>query len=332
VFALPVKQQRPKVEPIHQPTLFQMEKLEGAAELAAKPKSGRPYSPPGVLLGTSAFTASGWDGSFYPRGMQSRDYLSYYATQFATVEVDSTFHGCPSARTVSNWAARTPEDFIFSVKVPQVITHEKALVDCDAELEEFVKTMDILGPKLGPMVFQFPSFDRWKFPKQESFLAVLIPFLKKLPTDHKFVIEIRNKTWLDARFADVLRERKVALALTDTSFMPRPWEMKEKFDLITADFAYVRWLGDRKGIEKVTKTWDKTIIDRTSDLKNWVEVFKSLVSNTKVLKIFAFSNNHYSLCRRRHKLYNADSRIMPNPPISATPFSLQSCPSAHTDA
>jgi uncharacterized protein YecE (DUF72 family) len=225
---------------------------------------------------------------------QSRDFLSYYATQFATVEVDSTFYGCPSATTVNNWSARTPEDFIFSVKIPQVITHDKALVNCEAELEEFVKTMDILGPKLGPMVFQFPLFDRWEFPKQDSFLAVLAPFLKKLPADHKFVIEIRNKTWLDARFADVLREHSVALALTDTSFMPRPWEMKEKFDLVTADFAYVRWLGDRKGIEKQTTTWDKVIVDRKSDLKKWVTVFKSLVSNTKVLKIFAFSNNHYA--------------------------------------
>ncbi|HEU0050183.1 MAG TPA: DUF72 domain-containing protein [Nitrososphaera sp.] len=289
-----MKPERPKVEPIRNPTLFPMEKLEEAGKSAITPAVDRPFSLPGILLGTSAFTAAGWEGSFYPRGMQSRDFLSYYATQFATVEVDSTFYGCPSPNTVKNWAARTPEDFIFSVKVPQVISHEKALVNCDSEFEEFVKTMDILGPKLGPMVFQFPFFDRWKFPKQDSFLGVLTTFLKKLPTDHKFVIEIRNKSWLDARFADVLREYNVALALTDTSFVPRPWEMKEKFDLITADFAYVRWLGDRKQIEKQTTTWDKTVIDRTSDLKNWVQVFKSLVSNTKVLKIFAFSNNHYA--------------------------------------
>jgi len=289
-----VNPKRLKVEPIRQPTLFQMEKLEKAAELTSQSKIDRPYSLPGILLGTSAFTANGWQGSFYPSGMKSRDFLSYYATQFATVEVDSTFYGCPSANTLNNWAARTPEDFVFSVKIPQAITHEKALVDCDSEFEEFVKTMDILGPKLGPMVFQFPLFDRWKFPKQDSFLAVLAPFLKKLPADHKFVVEIRNKTWLDARFADVLREYNVGLALTDISFMPRPWEMKEKFDLITADFAYVRWLGNRKEIEEQTTTWDKIVVDRTSDLKNWVTVFKSLVSNTKVLKIFAFSNNHYA--------------------------------------
>jgi uncharacterized protein YecE (DUF72 family) len=283
-----VQSKRPKVR---QPTLFELEK---APELTSQQKIERPYSLPGILLGTSAFTANGWQGSFYPSGIQSRDFLSYYATQFAAVEVDSTFYGCPSASTVSNWSARTPNDFIFAVKVPQVITHDKALVDCDAEFEEFVKTMDILGTKLGPMVFQFPSFDRWKFPKQESFLAVLVPFLKKLPADHKFVIEIRNKTWLDARFADVLRQHNVALALTDTSFMPRPWEMKQKFDLITADFAYVRWLGDRKGIEKQTTTWDKTVIDRTNDLKNWVDLLREMVMNKKLRKLFAFSNNHYA--------------------------------------
>ena len=250
-----------------------------------------------------------------------------YATRFAAVGVDSTFYGCPSARTVNNWSARTPEDFIFCVKIPQVITHDKALVDCDAEFEEFVRTMDILGPKLGPMVFQFPSFDRWRFSKQDGFLAVVIPFLTKLPADHKFVVEIRNKTWLDGRFADVLREYNVALALTDTSFVPRPWEMKEKFDLITADFAYVLWLGDRKGIEKVTRTWDKTVVDRHEELTNRVELFQTLVARN--LKVIAYSNNHYELCRRRH---NAASRIMPNPLMSSTQFPMQSCLSTPTAA
>ncbi len=84
----------------------------------------------------------------------------------------------------------------------------------------------------------------------------------------------------------------MALALLDQSWMPRPWEMKEKFDLITADFAYVRWLGDRKGIEEQTKTWDKTIIDRRKDLVNWVELFREFVARN--LKIFAYANNHYA--------------------------------------
>src|SRR5256886_1458830 len=216
---------RPKVEPIRDPTLFEMDKLEPAGKLANSLRVEPLYSAPGMYLGTSAFTAAGWEGSFYPKGMQSRDYLSYYATQFATVEVDSTFYGCPSSRTVNNWAARTPEGFIFSVKVPQVITHEKVLVDCDSEFEEFVKTMDILGPRLGAMVFQFPFFAPWKFLKQEDFLVVLTPFLNKLPRDHQFSAEIRNGNWLYSKFSDVLRECNFALSLTDTSFVPRPWVM-----------------------------------------------------------------------------------------------------------
>ena len=107
------------------------------------------------------------------------------------------------------------------------------------------------------------------------------PFLKKLPAGRKFAIETRNKNWLDARFADVLREYNVALTLTETSFVPRPWEMKQKIDLATTDWTYVRWLGDRKQIEELTETWDKTIIDRTSDLKNWVEIFREFVAKKK---------------------------------------------------
>jgi hypothetical protein len=119
-----VKSPRTKIKPIRNPTLFEMEKVEEAATPATTLPPDRPFSLPGILLGTSAFTANGWQGSFYPPGMNSRDFLSYYATQFATVEVDSTFYVCPSVNTVSNWADRTSEDFIFSVKVPQLCSDE----------------------------------------------------------------------------------------------------------------------------------------------------------------------------------------------------------------
>jgi hypothetical protein len=115
-----VKPQRPKVEPIRNPTLFEMEKLDKAAELAGELKIERPYSLPGILLGTSAFTANGWQGSFYPAGMKPADYLKFYSTKFQTVEVDSTFYGTPSAATVEKWREKTPPDFIFAAKIPQL--------------------------------------------------------------------------------------------------------------------------------------------------------------------------------------------------------------------
>jgi len=94
-----------------------MEKLDRAAELPGEPKIERPYSLPGILLGTSAFTANGWQGSFYPAGMKPTDYLKFYSSKFQTVEVDSTFYGTPSAATVEKWSEKTPPDFVFTAKV-----------------------------------------------------------------------------------------------------------------------------------------------------------------------------------------------------------------------
>lgn len=247
-----------------------------------------------ILIGTSAFTAEGWVGSFYPQGMQTRDFLSYYATQFNTVELDNTFYKTPSVSIVEGWNAKTPPGFVFAAKVPQVITHEKALVDCEDDLKHFLKTMDVLGDKLGPLLFQFGYFNKAAFKSQSEFLALLKPFLQKLPKGYQFAVEIRNKYWMDARYADLLRENGVAMALIDQSWVPRPWEMKQKIDLATTDWTYVRWLGDRKGIEAETKSWDKVIVDRKSDLKNWAEVLKQMVNTKKILKLFAFANNHYA--------------------------------------
>jgi uncharacterized protein YecE (DUF72 family) len=266
------------------------------------------HSP--ILLGTSSFTAKGWQGSFYPKGLRPADYLSYYAQHFDTVEVDSTFYASPNVSVVRSWDAKTPNGFIFAAKVPQEITHEKVLKDCDEEFKTFLTTMETLGEKLGPLLFQFGKFDKYAFKSLDDFLARLIPFLKKLPKEHKFAVEIRNKDWLVPKFADVLREHGVALTLIDQGWMPRPWEMKDKFDLITADFTYVRWLGDRKGIEEKTTTWDKVIIGRQDDLSEWVSLLKKI--QERRIMILAFANNHYALCRRRHKPYNAAFRIMPN--------------------
>ena len=284
---------RPKIEPIRNPTLFEMEKLERAPQLETSLKVERPYSEPGLLLGTSSFTADGWQGSFYPPGMQTGNFLSYYATQFKTVEIDSTYYGTPSAATVTNWYERTPPDFIIAAKVPQIITHEKMMVNCEAEFDEFIGRMHLLGEKLGPLLLQFPRFNRYEIQADEFFrrLHLFLKHVKHLPT-LRLVVEIRNRAWLDKRITDLLREYNVALALTDLSNMPRPWEVKNGLDLVTTDFVYVRWLGDRKGIEALTMRWDKTVIDRTGDLRNWAALFRKFLSRN--LKVYAYANNHYA--------------------------------------
>jgi uncharacterized protein YecE (DUF72 family) len=247
---------------------------------------------PSIRLGTSAFTAAGWQGTFYPPEIKSQDYLAYYSRQFDSVEVNSTLYGCPSPRTVSNWAAKTPDNFIFAIKTPRSITHDKILANCDAELDEFLTTMAILGPKLGPILLQFPQFSSPVFPDRHAFTDRLMPFLKKLPSGHKYAVEIRNPEWLDQEFADLLRSFGVALVLPDLPYMPRPHELAERFDPITADWTYIRWLGDRKGIEQLTMTWDRTIVDRSRELSSWVD-FCYQVRRRGIL-VFAYANNHYA--------------------------------------
>ena len=111
-------------------------------------------------IGTSAFTAAGWENAFYPEGMKPADYLTYYSTKFNTVEVDSTFYRTPSAATVNGWERKTAAGFILAAKVPQIITHEKILQDCDDDLKHFLETMDLMGDKLGPAAFPVRLFQQ----------------------------------------------------------------------------------------------------------------------------------------------------------------------------
>lgn len=243
-------------------------------------------------IGTSSFTAAGWEQAFYPAGMKPADYLSYYATKFSTLEVDSTFYRTPSAATVNGWERKTPTSFILAAKIPQTITHEKVLQACDEDLAHFLETMDLMGAKLGPLLFQFGYFNKTAFKSGKDFLARLEAFLKQLPKGYRFALEIRNKQWLTIEFFDLLRAHNVSYALIDQAWMPRPSEIFEKFDPITADFTYIRLLGDRKGIEKQTKIWDKLIVDRSRELMSWVNVCQRTIR--RGVSTYVYVNNHYA--------------------------------------
>src|SRR5712692_2786364 len=128
-----------------------------------------------LYIGTSAFTAVGWEGAFYPPGTKPADFLRYYAQHFNSVEVDSTFYRIPSEPTVRGWYVKTPPGFLFAAKVPQVITHEKVLRDCDEDLKHFLTSMDALGEKLGPLLFQFGYFNASKFKSGVEFVSRLEP-------------------------------------------------------------------------------------------------------------------------------------------------------------
>jgi uncharacterized protein YecE (DUF72 family) len=245
-----------------------------------------------LLLGSCSFTAQGWEKTFYPPGLKKSGYLAYYSEQFKSVEVDSTFYGTPAEKTVRGWFADTPEDFVFACKVPQSITHASCLVDCDMQFREFVNVMSLLEHKLGPMLFQFPYFNKKVFPKPDEFFARLRAFLPKLPPDFQFALEIRNTAWIEPELLDLLREHRVAFVLIDHPWMARPTELMKEHDLATSDFVYLRLLGDRYAIEEVTKTWDRSVVDRSRELAEWTAVVDVLLSRN--LKVYTYVNNHFA--------------------------------------
>ena len=247
---------------------------------------------PELYLGTSSWSCRDWEGVFYPPGTAPGDYLAHYATRYRSVEVDATFYRSPPASTVKKWRQVLPEGFRFAAKIPQTITHEKTLADCREDLDEFLSAISLLEDRLGPLLFQFPYYSRGSAITQEIFVSRLRAFLPLLPGELRFAVEIRNKGWLKPELLDLLRAHRVALALIDHPWMPRVDELLERVDPVTADFCYVRWLGDRKEIETRTKTWDKVIVDRSREMRVWVPAIRSLIDRR--LTVFGYINNHYA--------------------------------------
>ena len=247
---------------------------------------------PNLHLGTSSWSSEDWLGVFYPEGTAPGEFITEYAKHFDTVEVDATFYRSPSPAMVKNWDRRTPPGFTFAAKVPRSITHDKVMQDCQQELKEFLRAMDLLGDKLGPLLLQFPYFNKQAFARPGDFLARLRPFLAKLPSGYLFALETRNKNWLNEPFLDVLRQHKVALALIDHPWMTPVDQLMQKLDPVTAGFTYIRWLGDRQGIEEKTQHWDRIILNREHEMETWVPAIDRLLE--RHLRIYAYFNNHYA--------------------------------------
>jgi uncharacterized protein YecE (DUF72 family) len=249
-------------------------------------------SIPNIRLGTSSWSSQDWVGPFYPPGTPPAEFITEYARHFDTVEVDATFYRIPSSTMVKNWRDRTPPGFLFAAKIPQIITHEKVLQNCEADLKQFLGAMDLLGDKLGPLLFQFPYFNKKTFARPEDFFSRLSPFLDKLPSGYSFAVEVRNRNFIDLPLLSLLGRKKIALALIDHPWMTPIDQLMKKFDLATADFCYIRFLGDRKGIEEKTKHWDKVIIGREHEMGTWIPAIRRLIDLKRV--IYAYFNNHYA--------------------------------------
>jgi uncharacterized protein YecE (DUF72 family) len=228
-----------------------------------------------LYLGTSGWSYADWEGTLYPEGLPSGSRLAEYAKHYPTVEIDSTFYGTPRRSTVEKWREIVPEGFLFAAKVPQEVTHEKNLVDTRSEAVTFVHTMQALEDRLGPLLLQLPpSFT-------VEGMGVLEDFLSTLPQGPRYAVEVRHRSWLGSDLPALLREHDVALTLIDYPRMPR---MEEA----TTDFAYIRWLGNRREFPEGHTHLKK---NRDDDLSWWSDLVDHFLEEGRA--VFAYANNHY---------------------------------------
>ena len=214
-----------------------------------------------VRIGISGWRYPPWRGVFYPPKLPQKRDLAYAANIFRSIEINGTFYSLQRPEYFEAWAAETPDDFVFSVKGPRFITHIKRLKDVKAPLANFLASGILrLGPKLGPVLWQFPPNFHFNPQKLESFLKMLphdteaaaalarrhdksLSGRSALKTDAKrplrHAMEIRHNSFVTPAFIELLRAYDVALVCADTVEWPRLMD-------VTSDFIYCRLHGSEQ--------------------------------------------------------------------------------------
>ena len=161
-----------------------------------------------ILVGTSGWSYKQWKGSFYPADLPADDMLRYYATRLPTVEINNSFYRIPRESVLLDWAAQVPAGFSFVLKASRRITHINRLADADDSLGYFLRTVNVLGERLGPTLFQCP-------PTLRKNLELLQGFLAKVPRTWRAALEFRHESWFDDQVYQVLAAHDIALVAVD---------------------------------------------------------------------------------------------------------------------
>lgn len=235
-----------------------------------------------IRIGISGWTYPPWRGVFYPKKLVQKRELAYASRQFRTIEINGTFYGLQRPESFGRWREDTPEGFVFAIKGPRYITHLRRLRDIEAPLANFMASGLLrLGPKLGPILWQFPpsmTFDAELFdaflgrlPHDAKEAAVLARHHEARMKDRTWLepegnhpvrhaVEIRHESFRDPKFIELLRRHKVALVCADTVEWPRLMDL-------TADFVYCRLHGSE---ELYASGYDDAALDRWAALaRGW---------------------------------------------------------------
>jgi uncharacterized protein YecE (DUF72 family) len=225
-----------------------------------------------ILLGTCGWSYAEWEGIFYP---QNQAKLKQYASIFSTVEIDSTFYALPKEQNVLGWTRYTPANFAFSAKLPQTITHKKALdvsKGIEVDINQFLEIMKPLSDagKLVCILVQLPPFLKSNPGRLESFLSIL-------PRSPNFAVEFRHKSWLNSDTFRLLEKYQHTYTIVDEPLLSPEVH-------VTSNIAYIRWHG------RGSKPWFNYKYSE-KELQEWVPKVKE--ASGKASKVLGYFNNHF---------------------------------------
>ena len=168
-----------------------------------------------VLIGTSGWQYRDWRGGLYPAGVAQRNWLEHYATQFATVENNSTFYRLPAPQTFAGWRDRTPGDFVMAVKASRYLTHVRKLRDPAEPVARLLERADRLGPKLGPILLQLPP----TLTAEPALLDACLRAFRDAPRPGRgplrLAVEPRHPSWWTEEVEQILAAHDAALSWAD---------------------------------------------------------------------------------------------------------------------
>jgi uncharacterized protein YecE (DUF72 family) len=182
-----------------------------------------------IRIGTSGYHYRHWKGNFYPEDLSTAGMLPFYLNYFDTLELNNTFYRLPTVSALEAWRDAVPDNFIFAVKASRFLTHNKKLKDPENALENLLPRVDVLGKKLGPILFQLPPKWRLNLERLQELLAVL-------PRKYRYAFEFRELSWMHDQVLDTLRQYSAAFCIYEIAGYHSDLH-------ITTDFAYVRLHG-----------------------------------------------------------------------------------------
>lgn len=228
-----------------------------------------------LKIGCTGWSYEGWKETFYPKNMDSNQYLQFYSSIFEITEINSTFYRIPSVSMAEKWNRDTPENFQFTAKIPKLITHEGRLKP-GPYLDQFLNSIKPLGKKMSVLVIQLPP--SLSFSEAEPQLDKMF---RHLPDTYRYAVEGRHDSWFSDQAYSFLSNYKASLVWNEVSGVENPAP-------ITSDFIYLRLIGDRSISEKEFGKMQK---DRSGLVKRWVDKLKQ-VSNQVSFGIL-MANNHF---------------------------------------